>query len=414
MHLKIGSRLKIRLISKTLVILSIFFIVFLLLNYLYLKWISYEKIKNNISKNINQILGDIRYSDGKWDTSLYLQDTNTPFDKPLYIFTTEGFVVERMNPIAGFLDTSDFNNANSFKTPQTITTPINTKWRIHSQPVKKNGKIEGVILTALFDPNPQIISEIDNELLNNARKINLSLEFNNDEISVDKLEPKNISSSIYFAVIDKFNRVLKEDGGPPNFIDRSFIAKELKSQNFKTIYDEKTKEPYLLLSRAIIDNNKRPIGIIVHGASLKTVNEILVNQRNFSVVSGGTVLLFLSVFITLTFGKEIKPKYINPDKIFFDKKYSQIILDKEIITIEYGSKQYDLCKTLFSSPQKRWEHDELLERNKMDDEQSDRIFYDASLKINSRIFNRIGKKLIVYKDKTFQINPDLLSKISKN
>lgn len=413
MNLNFGSRSRIKLVSKVLVTLSIFFIIFLLLNYFYLKWISYEKIKNNVKKNVGLILSDIKYSEGKWDTTLYLQDTNTPFDKPLYIFTTEGFVVERMNPITGFLDKSDFNNANSFNSTKTITTPINTNWRIYSQPVKNKDKVEAVILTAYLDPNPQIITEIDNGLIENAQKINSLIEFNNDEISVEKIDPKNISSSVYFAVIDKFNRVLKEDGGPPNFIDRSFIADQLKIQDFRTVYDEKTQEPYLMFSQPITDSDKNPVGVIVHGESLKTLNEILVNQRNFSMASGGVVLLFLSAFITFTFGKEIKPKYINPEKITFDKKYSQIILDKQNLAIDYGSKQYDLCKTLFSHPKKRWEHDELLEKNNMDEDTvSERVFYDAALKINNKVFNKIGIKLIIYKDKTFQINPALLPKIS--
>lgn len=419
-----------KLFSKITVILSLLFLFFLSINYYYISWISKERIKNTLLKNLEHIGSDLKYQKGKWDTSFYFQDSTTAVDKPLYILTKEGFVIERMNPITGFLDTAQFNYSNSFNQPQTITTPANTTWRVVSKPVLRNEATIAAIMTAYFDPNPQILSDIDEELISTAKKIDNLIELKNNKIYSQRVEPKIIPYSIYYEVVDQFNRVLAEDGGPPTFIDRSFVAKELLSSTPREIKNDQTGEPFLILSKPILDSKKNPIGVIVAGESLKDLNAILIGQRNFSLVSGSATLILTFLLLLKIFGQDLKKmleakinealtetnktKFINPKRIAFDKKYSCIVLDEETIPIEYGSKQFDLCKTLFSSPQKRFEHDELLERNKLSDEEiGKRTFYDAVLRINNKIEPILGVKLIIYKDKTYHINSNLLSKIKK-
>lgn len=372
------------------------------------------RIENNLQKNIKQILSDIKYENGKWDTTLYFQDTNTPFDKPLYIFTDRGFVIERMNQINGFFDTAQFEYSNSFSSPKTVTTQTNTTWRVYSLPIERNKKIEGTILTAYYDPNLQILSDIDQLLVENARQIDTFIEFKNNKLNADKLDSKNIHHSIYFSVIDRFNKVIKEDGAPPTFMDRSYVSNELLVTKSRQIIDKKTGEHFLALSQPILDKNQNTIGIIIIASSLKNINSILKDQRDFLIFSGSLVLIFILILIVYIYSKKIQAiKYISPNKISFDKINSCILLDNYSIPFEYASIQYDLCKTLFVSPGKRWENDELLEKNRMDEDNSQRVFYDASIRINNKIFDKIGTKLIIYKDKTYTINPDLLLKIVK-
>lgn len=107
-------------------------------------------------------------------------------------------------------------------------------------------------------------------------------------------------------------------------------------------------------------------------------------------------------------------KYDDIHSIYFDQKQAMVMIDTNAVCVEYGSKQYDLCRCLFSYPKKRWEYDELIEKNHMaENNHASKIFYDAALRLNHKIQTLIGTKLIIYENKTFQLNPMLLQKIIK-
>lgn len=421
---------QVRLIAKLLLLLSFCFIIFLIINYWYIQWISYNRITKNISRSMQQIAIDLEYKNGVLDATKYFQDSDTPVDKPLYILTSEGFVVERLNPIDGFLDTSQISYLNELTTAQTITTPANTTWRVVSKPIVINGKQEGSILTAYFDPKEDIKNEIDTQLQSVSEDLLSLLNFQDGILSAHKIKTRNIPYSIYFSIVDRFNKVIKEDGGPPAYIDRSFVARELTQRKSRVIKNAKTGESFFVLSQPVYDLNNNSVGVIIMAEPLTYLQEFFRYQRNFSIVSALIVVIMSIFLLVYIFGREIKKavqektdqllrevsikKYLNPNSIIFDKKYSLLQCDSHSISIEYGSKQYDLCRSLFSFPKKRWELDEILEKNHMSDHDvNSRTFYDAMLRINNKVMSLIGIKLIMYENKTFRINPDLLPKIVK-
>ncbi len=425
-----GDSAELKLIAKVVIAFSLLFIVFLLSNYWYLVWISQERVKKNSKRTIEHIASDFRYVDGNWDVRTYFQDTSTPVDKPLYIISTKGFLIERMNPINGFFDTARFEHMSSFSDPQIIVTPSG-KWRVYSYMIEQNGIAEGAVLTAYHDPEEAILTEIDNQLIETAEQLASRVAFDGNYINADNVVSKEVPRTIYYSIVDKFNRVLSEDGGPPVFIDRSFVIEELNQTKPRIITDKKTGEPFLITSRPLFDNARKPVGIIIAADSLRDIFEILAIQRNFSLLSSVIAIGIICILMLYLFGKEIrvmlaekaqqlfseyqKNQYIDPTTISFDRSQSILLLDQQSILIEYGSKQYDLCKTLFLFPNKRWEYDELLEKNKMDGElHNDRVFYDAMVKINSKLFPLLGMKLIVYQNKTFRINPQLSNKVDKS
>ncbi len=421
---------QVRLIAKLLLLLSLCFIIFLVINYWYIQWISYNRITKNISRSIQQIASDLEYKNGVLDATKYFQDSDTPVDKPLYILTSEGFVVERLNPIEGFLDTSQVSYINELATPQTIKTPANTTWRVVSKAIVFDGTQEGSLLTAYFDPHEDIQNEIDAQLQSASEYLLSLLSFQDKILSAHKIETRNVPYSIYFSVVDKFNKVIKEDGGPPAYVDRSFVGREMNQRKSRVVKNIKTAEPFLVFSQPVYDSSNNSVGVIVMAEPLIQLHEFFQYQRNFSVVSALVVVVISIFLLVYIFGREIKKavqetteqllrevnikKYVNPDSIIFDKKYSLLQCDSHSIPIEYGSKQYDLCSSLFSSPKKRWELDEILDKNHMSDHDvNNRTFYDAMLRINNKVIDLIGIKLIVYENKTFRLNPALVPKIVK-
>lgn len=415
-----------KLIAKVTIVLLTFFILFLLGNYAYFHKVTFENIEKSIEEKLDHISSDLVVKDGFLNATQYYQDSTTPLDKPLYIMTNEGFIIERLNTVKGFLDISDFVYANSFQQPQTITTPVDNTWRVFSKTVRLKDEVLGTILVAYFDPNPQILSEIDELLISSANKIYSLITIRDKTIVVDNIQPKQIHHRIHYSVVDSFNKVLAEDGGPPMMIDRSFVAEVMKNNRLFQVPGEKG-EIYLMKSKTISDGTSN-LAVIVYGESIRDINILLTSMRNFATVSGLITLFSILGGILIIFGQDLKKliheaanelqevlqknKYISPEKISFDKKYSVIQLDDYSVPIEYGSKQYDLCKTLFSSPKKRWEHDEIFEKNHLhENDQKERTFYDASIRINNKMKQLLDQKLILYEDRTFCINPNFLSKV---
>jgi len=169
----------------------------------------------------------------------------------------------------------------------------------------------------------------------------------------------------------------------------------------------------------LIDANNNVTGVIVVGRSISYIFEII---RNFTIAEFCTGLIFLIVFsftAIIVVRKHViytrtmpVPEKSEVHHISFDKKAGSIVLDHEEIIIPYATNQYYLCDTLFSNPKRRWELDELLEKFGEQDLTNWRKVYDAMVIINKKIAQYMDEKLIVVKDKTYQINPKLLPKLS--
>lgn len=409
---------------KVFIVIGILFIFYLFANYFYVRNSSINEVKSFLKENSLKIIEDLKYENGQWDTSIYVADPEIAIDNPVYIFTAEGFLIDRINPITGFLDTSDFEYALSFESPQTFTSPIDELWRIYSKPIERNGEIQGAILVAFFEPKLSALKEVDEEILESTRKIDSKIEFKDGKLDLAKLEEKEISFNVSFEVVDKFNKAIKSLGGGPAYIDRSFVQSALKTPEVQ-IKDERTGEPFIVLTRPILGPNNSLIGVISVGRSLQPINDVLRNQILFSAISGNIILFFMILFSLYLYGREIpailkqrlnelrEPKPLSFETISFNVAESCIQLDDEKVEIPSDTNQYYLCKALFSSPKKKWEHDELLEKfGEGFGEGNWRKVYDSAMVINRKVREKIGIDLIVYKSKVYKINPEIVPKIA--
>ncbi len=422
-----------KLLIKLTLFLSFVFFLYLIANYFFLKWRTYNQVKKFLQQTSTQIAIDLRYKNKKWDTSYYLSDTELPYDITSYIFTSDGFIIDRAAPISGFLDTSDFNYINSFTDFQTYTSPINELWRLYSTPIVRENKTQGSILVSIFSPQLAAVNELDERLKTNAELINSMIGYKDDELDLSKFNIKQIGFDISYLIVDSFNNVLAEDGGPPAYIDRSYVSKALNIKNFQIIKDELTKENFLIVNKPILENQDKPIGVVVVGQSIKPIENILKNQIFFSVVSGLFVLITIFLLGVYLFREEFslavsskakaltnsilekqKPKFINPGSIKFDKAKNSILLDSEKIIVPPDTNQFYFCQTLFSQPKRKWENDELLEKMGIDpDEKNSRAVYDAYFVLNKKTKTKINNNLFVCSGRTYFINPNYLSKVTK-
>ena len=86
-----------------------------------------SELNKTLTDTSDRISSDLIIQKGSWNTEKYLSDPLTPhpngssgFLNPLYIITTEGFMIERNFPIKGYMDSSDFKHLKAFNTPQFV------------------------------------------------------------------------------------------------------------------------------------------------------------------------------------------------------------------------------------------------------------------------------------------------------
>jgi hypothetical protein len=95
-------------------------------------------------------------------------------------------------------------------------------------------------------------------------------------------------------------------------------------------------------------------------------------------------------------------------KAKFNKQDSSIEIGNASVKLPYAKYEYLLAQALFSKPKKRWENDELAESMAFDDDKYTAI-YDTYIRLNDRISSITGiENLILYGDKTYQLNPKYL------
>jgi hypothetical protein len=398
------------------------FLVFLIIFQVVIKYAYVERIFiNQESKYLNsladRIKSDLVYKNGILDTSRYNSDPQTPyphgssgFSLPLYIITSDGFIIERNQPINGFLDSSDFKQMLPFQNPQTINSVTNENWRIMTKAIKYNNENIGVIIVSYYNPDQKLLGEIDLKLKYNLDAIFQKIKINNKIIDINKIDIRNIHYDVSFEIVDNFNKVLINNGRLPVFIDRSYVYQALQDKDERIINDQIIKERYLIVKRTIYDK-RTPVAIVLVGKSIgllkKGLKAFLVLDLIVLIVFFVIIFLLIKYFLKKDFAilfwnnfENINNK--NPKKISFDKKESYLSIDNKKIKIPYASNQYYLCEALFSNPLKRWEQDELLEKFGEDtNPEGWRKVYDSMLAINKKIFF----KLIIYEDRTYRINP---------
>lgn len=414
-----------RLLFKLLSFLIFLLLIQIFLSFAFVHNTSINDVETSLKSLSARIEKDLRFVNGKWDTQLYNADPFTPypngssgFMNPLYIVTNTGFIIERSQPINGFLDTSDFKHLIQFKTPNTIDTLTNEKWRILSKPIENNGKTLGVIVVSYYNPHEIDTREIDIKLSESISTIENSISIKNSTILISDLDIRNIHYEFSFEVVDQFNNVLINNGRVPTFIDASYFSKELSEKRVRSVFDRKTQEEYLTISTIINNNSGDPVGIVVAGESLKSIHKTLQNFILVSLLITGGLIFPLSLYsifilrneIVVFLSSYIEKKQLTIKKIFFDKKRSMLVIDDNQYVIPYASNQYYICHALFSHPTKKWEYDELLEKLGDSSEQiNTRKVYDVTLAINKKV----GIKLIDYKFKVFSLNTDFISFVTR-
>ncbi len=380
-----------------------------------------------LEKLAKQAENDLDYAGGKWNTTKYNADPNTPhpagssgFGSSLYIITAEGFVIERTQPVNGILDSADFKHLMTFQSPQTLNIVTNEQWRVLSQPVQApTGTIIGVIMVAYLNPPAQIIQSIDEKLQKNLAYIASTTTIKNDEVDISKVDIRDVDYDVSFEIVNHFNRVLLNTGRVPTYIDPSYIEEEMAQKEGTVQFKDKlTGKTYILHKEHLSDAANKPVGVIIAGKSIDYIADILASLLLPALISSFVASVLL---MTLLYRFVISPskrkkeeerphKNSTPEYIVFDAESSVLTMDNKTVQIPYATNQYELAKAVFSAPTKRWELDELLELFGETENLSNwRKVYDATLALNKKS----GLKLVIYKDKTFRLNPEFIPHIKK-
>lgn len=392
--------------------------IFLIASILIIRSIFISHIRLSLNDLAIRIKNDLRYENNKWDTTLYTADPLTPhptgssgFVTPLYIITTDGFVIERNQPISGLLDTSDYKRLLTFKEPQTINAITNESWRILAKPIIKDETSFGVAMVSYFNPIPASQEEIDTKLEDNLSRLQAQLYVKDNQLMADKLDIRKIDYDISFEVVDTFNTVIANNGRNPSFIDPSYIASIIKSKNEEIKKDGKTGEKFLFKRMDLYDSNNTVRAVIVAGESIDYIDSGLSEYLPYAVGLLVITNILSILFITRIFSvpkliKQAAQTQIVPKSVTFNAEEGVLLINDKSYSIPLNSHQYKILHALFSAPNKIWQQSELFERFHEDGTQENtRKIYDAMLAINKKS----GFKLILYKEKTYQLDQNLLN-----
>lgn len=414
---------------KNLIFLIIlFFTLQILSSSLLLYNYSLTETRQYLQRVVQRVSEDVKYENGKWDTSLYNADGTIPDSNPLYIITSDGFVIERWKPIHGLLDSTQFNRLITYSKPETINTITNEHWRVLSEEIVSNKKVVGVITVSAYKPEENTQDLIDEQLRATLHSLKNDLKIDRDTIDVSHIDARKLPHTITFQIVNRFNKLLIQNDNTtsitrsPTFIDASYIDDQIENKE-NTIVDTQTKQRYLTLTTPILDKNKSMVGIIVAGSPIDTFYTFS-NKYTATIIliTIGLLCLFIPI-LRMLLSKHIDEKVKMsqrkiitqlPKKILYSKKDCCLIIDEKRIQIPYASYQYYLCDALFSKPSKRWEVDELLE--KFGEEitpENWRKIYDTMVALNKKVHASIPQRLIIVHNKTYRLNPLLLPLLAK-
>ena len=379
------------------------------------------QVEKSLTILTTRIQHDLRYENNKWNTTLYNADPLTPhptgssgFVTPLYIITTDGFVIERNQPVSGLLDTSDFKRLVTFDSAQTINAVTNESWRVLSQPIIKNNTTYGVVMVSYYNPITESQQMIDATLEENLNKIISKIEVKNSHVDASKIDVRTIDYDVSFEVVDTFNKVLSNNGRTPSFIDPSYVQKMMQGDSKEFLTDTKTNEKFLFVTKIVSDNKQTPRAIIVAGESVDYIDIGLKQYAPFGLILILLAAAASTLFIKKTFNvqallKQASHKQTAPKSIKFDSVRGILLVNDESIDIPVDSHQHKILHALFSNPEKIWTQNELTENfHEGATAENNKKIYDAMLAIN----RKTPFKLIIYKDKTYSIEPSAVSLIS--
>ncbi len=415
------------LIKKLALVFVVLFLLQFIVEGFILRRIALNQTEQQLKKSIARVKEDITYNNNRWDMRRYNADPNVPDSYPLYILSTDGFILDRWKPVRGYLDVSDIKHLLTYQPPKTINTPTGQTWRVFSKPIVQNGETLGVVTVGAFEPQGNI-SDIDSQLENVASFVFSKITIQNGQIEAKNLDVRDVSYNISFQVVDKYNRILSKNNNTnsidriPNYIDLSYIGEELNSSPIKQVQDSVTRESFLIATEPIVNKQQTVIGLIVMGKSILSINQIYYTYFVTEAVTAGITIiiaLYIAYRLIKNYLKNAPHKQIEKkeevEKISFDKKASVLHVGSQEIAIPYGTNQYYFLEALFSNSKKHWEVDELLERFGEDPFSNNwRKVYDAMTILNKKAAEFLPTKLITLQDKTYYINPQLLPKLTSH
>lgn len=403
---------------KILTLVGIAFLFYLIGNNLYLRWSTYGEIKKYL-RDVNDSV---------------VQKAILPYyDYPVYVFSASGFTNVRIKPIGGFLDSGSFDFNSYFQTPQTYQFPeINAAYRLYSKVISEKNIPEISILVG-YNTSDKIFIP-DDQLLAAADIMSSQIKIVGGKVDASKVQTLSVPSPIQVLIIDKFNRILKSNGTIPSYIDRSYAAEELKwIGKYRTIIDQSTSNHFLVYTTKWHDDV-----IVVSGYPLTQANSSLSKQLVFSVGTGAVVILILLLLLAFLLQKEISTLLVKAEKavqkVFyvshragafgFDQDTGLIYLGGKKMEVPVKTKQYYICKFLFSKPNKNWENDEIMDRlpeHALETEALDtydsldgndlrkkaRMIYDAIRLLNEKADKIFGYEVVLIQGKTYRINPNI-------
>ncbi len=369
-------------------------------------------IVSKLDKKIIKIEQDLIYEKGEWNIDQYNNDKELIGLYPLYIILNDGFVLDRRDPIPGFLDTTDFRRLLSYSNPVTIKTVAHQTRRVIARPIGSNNNFEGVIVVSYYNPQFEIIDKIDSKLIKNLNYISSTIVKKGNNLDLSSLDPRIIDFDIAYSVIDKFNTVIERSDNVnnirrnPSYVDPSYVNLALKSKEHTIYINKNNKNNYLVEVKPLIKNGKT-LGVIAVGESLLLLDLLKSIVLILSVPLALTTSMFSLFFINKIKEDKDNKLYINdPKYINFDAKLSKLLINDTQIEIPYATNQYYFLKTIFSFPNKRWETDELLNKFGESAESVNwRKVYDTMIGINKKTEVYLPDKLVINKNKTYQLNP---------
>lgn len=385
---------------------------------------SLSQTRSSLVKEIERVKEDVKYTNGQWDTAHYNADSDVPSSNPLYIITSDGFVIDRWRQIHGLLDASEFTRILTYTTPQTISTITNENWRVLSKPIIHDNEVIGVILVTAYKPDINALPTIDQQLSQTIADIEKVTSIQGQQVNVSKLDSRKLPYNITYQIVNKFNKIIAQSDNvnsitrTPTFIDRSYVDSQLKAPNEQQITDSLTKEKFLTETSPLYDSDHEVIGIVVAGMKIDSLYAAFLSHlASFSAISIVLLLLASPLFTFLlqrAIKKGLKENFAKkePLRIVFNKKDSKLQIDDIAIDIPYASYQYYFCSALFSKHQKRWEVDELIQRfGEEIGKDSWRKIYDTMIALNKKVAHILPEKLFVVQEKTYRLNPSIKAEI---
>ncbi len=402
-------------IFKIIIFFTVLFCIQVSINYFWIRYTNLQQISEDISWLNNRIASDLKYVDGKWDTSIYSADPLTPhpdgtggFPDPIYIISLDGFVIERNALIHGLLDSGSLQFVSQFDSPQTVSGSTFEQRRVLSRHITKNNKNIGIVTVSRVIQGSEKLTDIDLILQQNLNEIISKIQFKENTIDVSLIEVQAVDYNIAFEIIDQYNKVLLSNGRVPTYIDQSYIKEQLNAPSKTIVKDNITNEEFLIQTKVLRDSNNEEIGIIVHGKSLQVLKKILSTYVISTALTYFVILVPLSIITFYLLRREIKTLLTNnhdsPSLIEFNEHKCLITIDDDTISLEQDSHQFLLCEILFSNINKSFSEDFLLKKLETDNWRS---LYDASLSINKKAKLR----LIIHEKKSYRINPSYINVI---